>query len=61
LKGGEKKSEIKNLKLLLEETEKNAIETALKKFSYDKNKAAESLGIGNSTIYDKIKKYNITS
>ncbi|WP_436376193.1 sigma-54 interaction domain-containing protein [Cytobacillus sp. BC1816] len=61
LKGGENKSVIKNLKLLLEETEKNAIETALKKYSQDKNKAAESLGIGNSTIYDKIKKYNITS
>ncbi|MCM3705618.1 MULTISPECIES: sigma-54 interaction domain-containing protein [Cytobacillus] len=60
LKGGKKISEVKNLKLLLEETEKNAIETALKRFMYDKNKAAESLGIGNSTIYDKIKKYNIT-
>ncbi|WP_226619200.1 sigma-54 interaction domain-containing protein [Cytobacillus firmus] len=60
LKGGKKKPEVKNLKVLLEETEKNAIEEALKRYRYDKNKAAESLGIGNSTIYDKIKKYNIS-
>ncbi|UYG96156.1 sigma-54 interaction domain-containing protein [Cytobacillus firmus] len=59
-KGGKKKPEVKNLKVLLEETEKNAIEAALKRYRYDKNKAAESLGIGNSTIYDKIKKYNIS-
>lgn len=60
LKGQKKKMEVTNLKSLLEETEKNAIESALKKNNYDKNKAAESLGIGNSTIYDKIKKYKIS-
>ncbi|QTC41558.1 sigma 54-interacting transcriptional regulator [Bacillus sp. V3] len=54
------KMEKRSLKNIIEETEKKAIERALKQCAYDKNKAAESLGIGNSTIYDKIKKYAIT-
>lgn len=49
----------KTLKEIVEETEKQAIERALKNCQYDKNKAAKMLGIGNSTIYEKIKKYQL--
>ena len=52
-------TEEKNLKEVLEETEKKIIEKALKKFNFDKKRAAEALGIGNSTLYEKIKKYQI--
>ncbi|MDQ7862392.1 helix-turn-helix domain-containing protein [Peribacillus frigoritolerans] len=41
----------------MEETEKKAIERALRRFKFDKKTGfAETLGIGNSTLYDKIKK-----
>lgn len=49
----------KTLKEIVEETEKQAIERALKNCQYDRNKAAMMLGIGNSTIYEKIKKYQL--
>jgi transcriptional regulator with PAS, ATPase and Fis domain len=49
----------KTLKEIVEETEKQAIEQALKNCQYDRNKAAMMLGIGNSTIYEKIKKYQL--
>ncbi|MFC5588190.1 sigma-54 interaction domain-containing protein [Sporosarcina soli] len=49
----------KTLKEIVEETEKKAIERALKNCQYDRNKAAMMLGIGNSTIYEKIKKYQL--
>ncbi len=49
----------KTLKEIVEETEKQAIERALKNCQYDRNKAALMLGIGNSTIYEKIKKYQL--
>ncbi|WP_342670191.1 helix-turn-helix domain-containing protein [Bacillus marinisedimentorum] len=49
----------RSLRELVMETEKKAIELALKQHKFDKNKAAETLGIGNSTLYDKIKKYNL--
>lgn len=49
----------KTLKEIVEETEKQAIEQALKNSQYDRNKAAMMLGIGNSTIYEKIKKYQL--
>lgn len=49
----------KTLKEIVEETERQAIERALKNCQYDRNKAAMMLGIGNSTIYEKIKKYQL--
>ncbi len=49
----------RSLKDIVEETEKKVIESALKNYEFDKNKAAKALGIGNSTIYEKIKKYQI--
>lgn len=53
------KMEEKSLKDIVEETEKKVIEAALRRFNFDKKKVAEVLRIGNSTIYDKIKKYKI--
>ena len=50
----------RSLKDIVEETEKKVIEKELKRFNFDKNRAAAALGIGNSTIYDKIKKYQIS-
>ncbi len=49
-----------SLKDIVEETEKKAIERALRRFKFDKKRVAETLGIGNSTLYDKIKKYQIS-
>lgn len=46
--------------LSLEESEKRAIETALKHFGNNISKAAEKLGITRSTLYTKMKKFNIT-
>ena len=43
----------------LKEIEKEAIEEALKKFNYNKKKAAEYLGIPLRTFYRKLKKYNL--
>ncbi|WP_374724178.1 sigma-54 interaction domain-containing protein [Calidifontibacillus erzurumensis] len=54
-----KKFDDKRLKDIVEETEKRVIEKTLKKFNFDKKKAAKSLGLGISTLYDKIKKYQI--
>ncbi|MFJ8260062.1 sigma-54 interaction domain-containing protein [Peribacillus asahii] len=59
LKNYKLEAEERSLKDIVEETEKKVIEKALKKFNFDKNRAAAALGIGNSTIYDKIKKYQI--
>lgn len=48
------------LKEMLEETEKRVIIAALKKWSGDKQKAAKSLGISKSSMYEKIQKYELT-
>ncbi|KGP72336.1 sigma-54 interaction domain-containing protein [Pontibacillus yanchengensis] len=48
-----------NLKEILDQTEKRVIEKALVKANGDKIKAAEQLGIGKSSLYDKVKKYNL--
>ncbi|TQR15438.1 sigma-54 interaction domain-containing protein [Psychrobacillus soli] len=60
LKRDSKKVRNRSLKEIVEETEKKEIERMLKNFKFDKNMAAEALGISNSTIYEKIKKYGIT-
>ncbi|MGE7781053.1 sigma-54 interaction domain-containing protein [Peribacillus sp. NPDC097264] len=48
-----------SLKDSVEEVEKKTIESALRRFKFDKKRVAEALEIGNSTLYDKIKKYKI--
>ena len=51
--------EIKDLKSYLEEQEKKAIAYALSYFKGDKKKVMEALNISKTTLYDKLKKYNI--
>ncbi|RYG73050.1 PAS domain-containing protein [Lentibacillus lipolyticus] len=48
-----------SLKQMMENTEKSIIEMYLKKFNFDKRKAAHALGVGTSTLYEKVKKYGI--
>ncbi|MYL32857.1 PAS domain-containing protein [Pontibacillus yanchengensis] len=48
-----------SLKEILDQTEKRVIEKTLQKANGDKIKAAELLGIGKSSLYDKTKKYNL--
>ncbi|WP_430039447.1 sigma-54 interaction domain-containing protein [Peribacillus simplex] len=60
LKRHKVKMKEESLKDIVEETEKKAIERALRRFKFDKKRVAEALGIGNSTLYDKIKKYRIS-
>ncbi|RDW20021.1 sigma-54-dependent Fis family transcriptional regulator [Oceanobacillus arenosus] len=47
------------LKEIIEQTEKLAIERTLKKANGDKQAAAKLLGIGKSSLYDKINKYDL--
>lgn len=49
----------KNLKEILEETEKRVIEKTLQKFQNDKQLAANALGISKSSMYEKVKKFKI--
>lgn len=49
----------KNLKDILEETEKRVLQAALREHQGDKLKAAKSLGIGKTSFYDKVKKYGV--
>ena len=49
----------KTLKEIVEETERRAIEMALKKYHYDRQLAAKALGISKTSMYDKIKKYGL--
>jgi len=43
----------------LEENEKEVIENALKTFNYNMSKTAKELGINRSTLYEKLKKYEL--
>jgi transcriptional regulator with PAS, ATPase and Fis domain len=60
LKRQKKDLEEKSLKDIVEEAERKAIESALKQHQFDKYKAAKALGIGKSTLYDKMKKYQFS-
>jgi len=60
IKRDSEKLQQRTLKEIVEETEKKEIERMLKNCKFDKTMAAEALGISNSTIYEKIKKYRIT-
>ncbi|WP_309545167.1 helix-turn-helix domain-containing protein [Halobacillus trueperi] len=44
---------------MVEQTEKQAIQKVLKEADGDKSLAAKRLGIGKSSLYDKVKKYNL--
>lgn len=48
-----------DLKVILEKTEKQAIQNALKKCNGDKIQAAKMLNVGKSSFYEKIKKYGL--
>lgn len=48
-----------SLKEIVEQTEKYAIEKALDETDGDKSVAAAQLGIGKSSLYEKVKKYNL--
>ena len=45
--------------LSLEETEKELIAKALKKYNNKRKQAAKELGISERTLYRKIKEYNL--
>jgi len=55
----EKAKEIKDLKSYLEEQEKKVIINALSYFKGDKKKVMEVLNISKTTLYEKLKKYDI--
>ncbi|GAQ18879.1 transcriptional regulator [Oceanobacillus picturae] len=48
-----------DLKVILEKTEKQAIQNALKKCNGDKIQAAKMLNVGKSSFYEKIKKFGL--
>ena len=54
-----KAKEIKDLKSYLEEQEKKVIINALSYFKGDKKKVMEVLNISKTTLYEKLKKYDI--
>ncbi|MDM5228790.1 sigma 54-interacting transcriptional regulator [Cytobacillus sp. NJ13] len=49
----------KNLKDILEETEKRILTQSLSKYNNDRIEAAKALGISKSSMYEKLKKYGI--
>ena len=54
------KSSEKNLKRAVEQPEKEHIIAILKDCNWNRNKAAASLGVNRTTLYNKMKKYNIS-
>ncbi len=63
LRAGKKHRHVFNVSvgMTMEEIEKRAIEETLKAAGYDKQKAAETLGIGLRTLYRKMKEYDLWS
>lgn len=53
------KSPEKNLRRAVEQPEKEHIISILKDCNWNRNKAAASLGVNRTTLYNKMKKYNI--
>ncbi|MEG9298654.1 sigma 54-interacting transcriptional regulator [Mangrovibacillus sp. Mu-81] len=51
--------ESNTLKEIIEDTEKKVLEQSMKKFQEDKRKMASALGISKSTMYEKLKKYDL--
>ncbi|MBI5024643.1 MAG: sigma-54-dependent Fis family transcriptional regulator [Candidatus Omnitrophica bacterium] len=54
------KSPEKNLKRAVEQPEKEHIISILKDCNWNRNKSAASLGVNRTTLYNKMKKYNIS-
>ncbi len=54
------KSPEKNLRRAVEQPEKDHIIAILKDCNWNRNKAAASLGVNRTTLYNKMKKYNIS-
>jgi len=54
-------AEGKTLKRVMEDPEKEVIVSALNECNWNRNKAAARLGINRTTLYNKMKKYNITN
>ncbi|QAS52919.1 sigma-54 interaction domain-containing protein [Halobacillus litoralis] len=52
-------SEGQSLKEIVEQTEKRAVLKALEETDGDKSAAAKQLGIGKSSLYEKVKKYDL--
>ena len=51
----------KSLKKILEQPERDLIISVLEECNWNRNKAAASLGVNRTTLYNKMKKYNILS
>ena len=49
----------KSLKKILEQPERDLIISVLTECNWNRNKAAASLGVNRTTLYNKMKKYNI--
>jgi len=54
-----KLNEQKLLKKVVEEPEKDHIISILNEYNWNRNKAAAALGVNRTTLYNKMKKYNI--
>jgi DNA-binding NtrC family response regulator len=52
-------SDDKSLKKIVEQPEKEYIISILKECNWNRNKAAEALGVNRTTLYNKMKKYKI--
>jgi DNA-binding NtrC family response regulator len=55
-----KVSDEKNLKKAVEQPEKDHIVSILNDCNWNRNKAAAALGVNRTTLYNKMKKYNIS-
>jgi len=55
-----KSSNGKSLKQVLEQPERDLILSVLAECNWNRNKAARKLGINRTTLYNKIKKYNLS-
>ena len=53
-------SEGKSLKEVIIQPERDLIISVLKQYSWNRNKAAAALGINRTTLYNKMKRYNIS-
>lgn len=51
--------EIKGLKNILEQYERNILQTYLARFNKDRNKTAEALGVTRQTLWKKMKKFDL--
>ena len=55
-----KTTDEKNLKRIVEQPEKEHIIAVLKEHNWNRIKAAKALGVNRTTLYNKMKKYDIS-